>query len=119
MTLTHLFKRLGAPLANQRWSWGADREDGAVFLRVWQDQKKSIDGRWHLQITHHEKYSDAKENLGYQERLRHLEMLKGGAKCYMVMCLAKDKNAAPRWIASFKEREVSVSGKLAGAEGDW
>ena len=41
MSLTQFFDQLGAPLANSRWSWGAQRaRDGVVFMRVWQDEKR-------------------------------------------------------------------------------
>jgi hypothetical protein len=51
MTLSQLFEQLGAPLANVRWSWGAVREsDSAVFLRVWQDECRPIDGRMCVRI---------------------------------------------------------------------
>ena len=49
MSISGLFTLLGAPLANNRWSWGSQRaSDGAVFLRVWQDLKFDKDGRIHM-----------------------------------------------------------------------
>ena len=43
MSQTNLFAKLGAPLANPRWSWGAIRTtDGAVFSRVWQDSRTGV-----------------------------------------------------------------------------
>src|SRR5690349_4774791 len=33
--MTMLFAALRAPLRNARWSWGAQRADGAIFLRQW------------------------------------------------------------------------------------
>jgi hypothetical protein len=65
MTQTEMFKRLGAPLANPRWSWGRVRaDDQAVFLRVWQDRKIKQDGHWFMMVTHHEKYLDKETILG-------------------------------------------------------
>jgi hypothetical protein len=52
VTLTEFFAYLEAPLANQRWSWGAVRpSDGAVLLRVWQDEQRKMDGPWLTQVT--------------------------------------------------------------------
>jgi hypothetical protein len=71
MTLTGLFASLGAPLANQRWSWGAVRPtDGAVILRVWQDEGRKIDGAAFTQITFMGPSEASASNLGYAERLK-------------------------------------------------
>lgn len=118
MSLTDLFKKIGAPLANQRWSWGATRQDGSVVLRVWQDRKEKIDGRWCMMIAHHEKYIDNEKSLGYQERLAHIESIKAGAKCYMIMCLAKDVDASPRGIQSFNQKDIFVGGKVIEHNGN-
>lgn len=46
MNRTELFAYLRAPLSNPRWSWGSVRAaDGAVFLLVWQDEHKKIEGK--------------------------------------------------------------------------
>ncbi|WP_238347311.1 hypothetical protein [Pseudomonas taiwanensis] len=81
MTQSEFFKRLGAPLANARWSWGGSRADGAVVLRVWQDRKRKHDGRWYMMLTHHSKYAHDLDNLGYRERNAHVASIRSGAKC--------------------------------------
>jgi hypothetical protein len=118
MSLTELFKKIDAPLANQRWSWGSVRPDGSVVLRVWQDRKEKINGKWHMMVAHHEKYTDNEENLGYQERLDHIARVKNGANCYMIMCLAKDPAATPRSIKSFNEKDVFVGENIIEHEGN-
>jgi hypothetical protein len=118
MSLAQLFKKIEAPLANQRWSWGAKRIDGSVVLRVWQDQKEKIDEKWHMLVSHHERYTDNEENLGYQERLSHMETIKNGAKCYMIMCLAKDPGASPRSIKSFNDKDIFVGGGIVEHNGN-
>jgi hypothetical protein len=119
MTQTEMFKRLGAPLSNSRWSWGAVRsEDGAVFLRVWQDRKRKHDGHWFMMVTHREKYAGDEDNRGYQERLEHMSRVRAGAQCFMVMCLAADISAAPRKIQSFNSSEVFVGGRVIELDGD-
>ena len=83
MSQTNLFAKLGAPLANPRWSWGAIRTtDGVVFLRVWQDRTRRHDGARFVQVTHAEKFKDNPDNLGYRERLRHVERIREGASLF-------------------------------------
>ena len=120
MSISSFFSRLGAPLKNVRWSWGAVREsDGTVFLRVWQDRIFVDDDKKIpvIQITNHEKY-DERPVPGWEERLKHIELVRKGAKCYLVMCRAKDPSASPREIAGWNAREVFVGGELREVTGD-
>ena len=117
MSITALFEKLGAPLANSRWSWGGMREDGSVVLRVWQTETRRIDGKLHIQLTHHEVFAGREDNLGYQERNRHAEQILAGARCYMVMCEPKSRRPS-REIKDFNEREVFVAGELIEHDGD-
>ena len=120
MSQTTLFAKLGAPLANPRWSWGAIRTtDGAVFLRVWQDRTRRHDGALFVQVTHAERFKDDPDNLGYQERLRHVERIREGAPCYMVMCEAVDVHAVPRAVRDFNGDEVFPGGRIIELDGDW
>jgi hypothetical protein len=118
VTLTDFFAYLGAPLHNQRWSWGAVRLDGAVFLRVWQDEQRKIDGSWFTQVTFRNFFNDNPSNLGCLERLKHVELVRSGAPSFMVMCLAKDVAASPREVASFDRNDVFVGGRLIEVEGN-
>jgi hypothetical protein len=120
MSISDLFRRLGAPLANHMWSWGAVRaSDGAVFLRVWQDRERKIDGRWYTMVLSNVAEPTDPGNLGRLERIRQLELICNGARCYFVMCEAKDPKAAPRSIRSFNERDVFVGGAVVEMDGDW
>lgn len=118
MSITALFENLGAPLANSRWSWGGMREDGSVVLRVWQNETKRIGGKTHIQLTHRAVFVGREDNLGYQERIRHVEQIQAGASCYMVMCEPKSPHTVPREIKGFNEREVFVAGDVVEHEGD-
>ena len=119
MSLTAYFERLGAPLKNSRWSWGAVREaDGAVFLRVWQDQKVRLDGKTYMMVTHHDAYVGNKSSPGYRERLQHVELARDGRPTYMIMCLVDDPEASPRIIKSFNKDDVFVGGELIEHDGD-
>ena len=119
MPITDFFKRLHAPLANARWSWGSVREsDEIVFLRVWQDRKIKHDGRHFMMITHHEKFDGNKDNLGYKERNEHVELIRAGSKCFMVMCLVDDVDAAPRKIKSFNSKDIFIGGEILEINGN-
>jgi hypothetical protein len=116
MTQKDLFARLGAPLKNVRWSWGSVRSDGTVFLRVWQDEIQQYDGSRYVRVLN---TSDPPGQLGYQERLTHIERVKEGAPCYMIMCVAVDENILPRRMKEFIEDEVFPGGKIVKLNGDW
>ncbi|MNB77590.1 hypothetical protein PS726_01829 [Pseudomonas fluorescens] len=119
MNLTQFFAKIGAPLKNPRWSWGGIREDGTVVLRVWQDRKIKHDGAHYMQLSHLQKYSEGQDNLGYMERLDHINRIKDGARCYLVICLAKDPDSSPREIRSFNKNNLFLGGKLVEIDHDW
>ena len=119
MSISGFFEKLGAPLHNKRWSWGSVRKaDGAVFLRVWQDEKVVIDKLPVMMVTHHDKYASNPDDLGYQERLSHIELIRNGVRCYMVMCRAKDPNKSPREIASWNKEVLFEGGEIVEMNGD-
>lgn len=96
MSQAELFETLGAPLKNVRWSWGGVRKsDGAVFLRVWQDGTKKINGKRYIWISVENPLGN---DLGENERMDHLKLVQAGHPCYLVMCQAVDTSAAPRAI---------------------
>ena len=110
--------RLGAPLVNSRWSWGAVRTmDGKVFLRVWQDQTRRIEGVRYVEVANHEHVSGGKEKNGYDERLRHIEAIRGGSQSVLVMCRVKDPKASPRSIQSVDDRDVFIGGQIVELDG--
>ena len=111
MSISSFFEQLGAPLANQRWAWGARRaRDGAIFLRVWQDLKfVREDGIW---VLVYERWMEHKGVLGHQERGAQVAAIRAGAPCFLVMCVANDIDAKQRKIQDFNEDEVFVGGEL-------
>ena len=120
VTLTDFLAYLEAPLANQRWSWGAVRPtDGAVLLRVWQDEQRKMDGAWFTQVTFTEFSKENPSSRGYAERLGHVELIRRGTPSYMVMCQARDVHANPREVASFDRNDVFVGGGLVDIDGDY
>ena len=120
MNQKQLFDRLGAPLSNTRSSRGSVRaQDGVVFLRVWQDEAKQLDGKLFMRVTASPDSEDGEtESPGYQERLEHVERVKNGAKTYMVMYRAAGGAAHPRQGGVFNDRELFVGGDVKEVDGE-
>jgi len=120
VTQTQYFEWLGAPLCNIRWSWGSVRDDGVVFLRAWQDETLKIEGRRYIWVVQHSEFINDPNNLGYQERMRHIDLVRAGAKCYIVMVEADPTKLPTRIIKSYNSDEVFSTGVLRNHEGgDW
>jgi hypothetical protein len=120
MSLSVFFSRLGAPLRNPRWSEGAVRDsDGAVFLRVWQDEKFVENRRPYMRLTHCLDYADRPGHYGHQERIRHVQLVSRGAPCYMVMCRTDEPTATPRSLRCFNNLDVFAGAELRKHEGDF
>jgi hypothetical protein len=96
--ISSFFESLGAPLKNVGWSWGAERRDGAIFLRGWEDHR----------------FTDAD---GEDVVVAHSTGVNAGAPCFVVMCIAKDVTATPREIESFDTRQLIVGGKVVVKNG--
>ncbi len=71
-----------------------------------------------MMVTHHEKYVVNEAALGYQERLAHVDTIRSGAPCYMIMCVVKDPDASPRKIQSFDKDRIFVGGRIVERDGD-
>jgi hypothetical protein len=113
------FEMLSAPLTNYRWSWGAVRtKDGAVFLRVWQDELAVQDGSQFARMTRHTAFIGRSNNCGYRERLKHVERIRGGAPCYLIKCEAMDLTESPRRVRRFNADRVFRGGRVVERDGD-
>lgn len=118
MSITTLFKRIGAPLTNSRWSWGGVKPDGSVVLRVWQDEaKRTPEGIW-IRVTAHQEFADKPNDLGYVERCHQVELIRAGAPCHLVMCVARDVRATPRAIGSFDTTGLRVGLEIRDMDGE-
>lgn len=79
MSISIHMKRLGAPLANIRTSWGSVREsDGTVFLIVWNGETRNEGNGVLSQLI-------GKAGGGTPERRKHIQMLKDGAPGFLIM----------------------------------
>lgn len=112
MSISALFEKLGAPLKSIFWSWGAVSKGGDVYLRVWQDESRMIDGKRTIRVTHHGAFENDPENLGYKERLKHVDQIRLGANSFCIICVAKDVNSRPRAIKEFDAKLIRVGGEL-------
>jgi len=116
MSIESFFHKLGAPLKNPRWSWGAIGRDGDVYLRVWQHETQRLLGKLYSCIYLHGIHDDS--NLGNNERWKQIQMIESGSKCFLIMCLAKDTKAPRLEIGSFNRREIFLGGNLLRSNGD-
>jgi hypothetical protein len=115
--ISNFFDSLGAPLKNVRWSWGAERRDGAIFLRGWDDHRFTDASGEYVVIAHSTELGDG-ASAGWRERWRHIQSVRAGAPCFVVMCTAKDVDADPREIESFDTRQLIVGGAVV-VKNDW
>ena len=63
------------------------------------------------------RHADIQDALGYQERQRHIESIKNGAPCFLVMCTVVDPKASPRKIQDFNDKEVFAGGEIVERNG--
>jgi len=88
MRISALYRALGAPQRNIRWSWGAMHpETQTVFLSVWTDGVKEIQSRKFVQVTGPH---DRKKNPGFRERLTHVDAIQSGQRGFLIFCRPKN-----------------------------
>ena len=84
MRINAFFKEvLNAPVANVRWSWGAvDERSRSVFLRLWRMDIADLEGSQVIRVLGNRNT----KRPGWNERVRHLELIRGGYRAYGVVC---------------------------------
>jgi putative restriction endonuclease len=118
MSMSRFFGLLGAPLNNVMWSWGSQRSDGTVVLRQWEtDVFIGDDGREYVVVAHNNQPAVGRGQNGWRERLRHIESMRSGARCLIVMLAAKDPSAPSKRIKTFDVHNVVVGGGLVTKNG--
>lgn len=110
-SISSLFTYLGMPLVNQRWSWGASNTD-CVVLRVWQDERVKRENA----IVILRELPNLIGLLGYKERECHIQEIRAGKPCFLIMCQAVNPNSESREIKAFNKKELFVGGKLLQIE---
>lgn len=100
--ISRFLTRLGFPLHNTRWSWGA-RSDLGVLLTTWADDLDET-GRFVRVLGWR---SQGRSPAGLNERMDHLRTLwSGGLAGYAVVAKAQDTTAQPRKIQSYDNENV-------------
>lgn len=118
MSISSLFKGVGAPLKNIRWSWGAvNPNSGAVFLRVWKDDVRNS-GNGHIVRLTNRAHFEGTSSLGYAERLKHIELLREGRPGYLVFCESKQPGTIPRQLKRYVSDRMFLTGALVEVDGD-
>ncbi len=114
MGITSFFEQtLGAKLKNSRWSWGASDKYGRVFLRVWVDQIRYVDGQEVIQVGSKSARLEAQKGRGHDERLSHIQAINKGAEAYGVLCIATDPaTSGARHIDKFDEHTLLRLGSI-------
>lgn len=76
-------------------------------------------GRQCVQLTHLQKYEHDPKNLGYNERLAHVEAIQQGAPCLLVLCDSVDPEASTRQIKKITRDPLYRGGLLVQHDHDW
>ena len=117
MSQSAFFNKIGAPLKNVNWSWGSVNLDKkTVYLKVWQDEMKRFDNKQFYPIVK-DVDSYAPSNLGLKERMQHIELIKAGYACYLIMCRYTGDIKDKKRISTFNESMLFKSGEIIEAEG--
>jgi hypothetical protein len=118
MSMSFMFEKINAPLHNIIWSWGAATPDERiVYLRVWQDETITIDGKRYVHLLARDKF-EGKKNLGYEERLRQLNLVRQGAECFVIFCEPRKPITSPRKVADYVKDRVFPTKDFLEHEGD-
>jgi hypothetical protein len=103
-SISAFFEKLGVPLRNVRWSWGA-QSGSTIVLRTWGHEYDSKTKS--IRILRGPAGRDMSDSPGLSERISHLSILWGGNVAgYTVMANAEDPKQSPRVIKDFRDDGV-------------
>jgi hypothetical protein len=110
--ISKFFERLGFPLRNVRWSWGAvNAPRTAVLLRAWADEYSFKEKT--VSVLREPGQARPTDSFGLDERIVHLKGLWAGEMAgYVVIATAKDPIASPREIKDYREDKVFAIERL-------
>ena len=111
--ITEFFRRLGAPLRNPLWSWGPVGNNGQVFLRQREtDVRTDEDGREYVIVAGNDRPAGGRGQNGWTERKRHIEMIRAGAKCFVILVVSDTPDLPGRRISKFNVSEIVEGGEV-------
>jgi len=126
LSLTEFFKiKLDAPMSNNRWSWGAIRNDqSAVYLSIWQDEirrdipKDPSSDTWADLLWSEELWAEVNgATIARNERLKHIDLIKSGLPGFALIKIARDVKAMPREMKEFNsEYLISIKNNFRTTE---
>ena len=126
LSLTEFFKiKLNAPMSNNRWSWGAIRDDqSAVYLSIWQDEirrdipKDPSSDTWADLLWSEEVWTRVNgATVARNERLKHIDLIKSGVPGFALIKIARDVKAMPREMKEFNsEYLISIMNNFRTTE---
>jgi len=126
LNLTEFFKiKLNAPMLNNRWSWGAIRDDqSAVYLSIWQDEirrdipKDPSSNTWADLLWSEEVWAQVNgATVARNERLKHIDLIKSGVPGFALIKIARDVKAMPREMKEFNsEYLISIMNNFRTTE---
>ena len=92
MAISRFFESLGARLTNIRQSWGAThRTDKAVYLRVWQEDQKVLQGQNVVRLLLPPNLHGGSVTAhGYTQRQRHIGKILRSYDCFCVVAWGRD-----------------------------
>jgi hypothetical protein len=104
MRISALYRALGAPQRNIRWSWGATNPvTKTVFLSVWEDQVLPFEGRNLVLMT---APLDPFKDYGYRERLMHVDAIRNGSKAFLIFCKPKSVTERRRSLSTINTEQL-------------
>ena len=94
MGITIFYRSLGVTLKSPRQSWGGVHPDGTLYLSVWKEDLKKVNGKRSVRLLlppeKHWGPTTGRGSHGYQQRRRHIERIRNGARCYCVLRWGRD-----------------------------
>jgi hypothetical protein len=95
-------KRLNAPMKNIQWSYGAVDSTGVIYLKIWLNEIKNYDGTRYSKVMW--PHVDKKKP-GMDERIKHIELIKNGAKAFGLICI-KDEDSEKLKVREYRSEYV-------------
>ena len=108
-TRAGFFVYLGAPLVNERWSWGAESPGGTVYLAVWKDQIRTDSAGQRVLVVHG---SGRRASNGWRERLFHVRRIRSGVPAFCVVCVSEAPMPGNRRLLYFEQDHLLIGGAL-------